>query len=154
MKRMITVIVTGCLLVAVLFAIVRCNDKISVRKEYNFTLSHWFLQDKIKQGETVQIQFTLHREGRFADAVYYVGYLQAKGKGEVFDSEQRYLVNREYHTLSALPDLHEDGRGNQVFTLYYRSLSNKKSEVRFTVMDNFGQEQTLTVSFDPDTETE
>ena len=36
----------------------------------------------------------------------------------------------------------------QVFTLWYRSLSDKNAEVRFIVRDNFGQQTELTVSFD------
>ena len=41
----------------------------------------------------------------------------------------------------------------QVFTLFYRSTSAKRSELKFFVRDNFGQEREMTVTFDTESGT-
>lgn len=57
-------------LVATLVCLVSCNDRIDVRQDYDFSLSTWYLQSGLKQGEAVEIRFTLLREGYFSDAAY------------------------------------------------------------------------------------
>ncbi len=148
-----TILLSGVIAVLVLL-LFSCNDKIEVQKAYDFSLSSWYLQPKIKRGEAVEIRFTLSRSGQYDGAEYYIGYIQRQGKGEVFDTDEAYLVNREQIELAALPDLRVDKEGNYTFTLFYRSLSDKKSEIQFIVTDNFGQEQTMMVTFEPDTEKE
>lgn len=56
-------------LLAVL-SLASCNDGIDVRQDYDFSLSTWYLPSGIKQGEPVEIRFTLWREGFFAAAEY------------------------------------------------------------------------------------
>ena len=133
---------------AVLLSFVGCNDKIDVRQEYDFALSCWHLPAEIAPGERVEIRFTLTRQGDFKGAGYYIGYIQLKGEGEVSDSEGTLLVNRELHELRAMPGLDESDPCRQIFTLYYTALSDKRTEVRFVVADNFGRERELEVSFD------
>lgn len=47
-----------------------------------------------------------------------------------------------------MPGLDESDPCRQLFTLYYTATSDKQSEVRFVVVDNFGRERKLEVSFD------
>ena len=96
----------------------------------------------------MEIRLTLTREGDFHDAEYYIGYIQMKGKGEVTDDEGTLLVNRELHALDDMAGIDRSDPMRQVFTLWYRSLSDKNAEIRFIVRDNFGQQAELTVSFD------
>ena len=133
---------------AALLLLVSCNDKIDVNREYDFALSCWHLPSEIVPGERVEIRFTLTRQGDFKGAKYYIGYIQLKGKGEVSDSEGTLLGNRELYELRAMPGLDESDPCRQVFTLYYTATSDKQSEVRFVVVDNFGRERKLEVSFD------
>lgn len=154
MEIIMKIIVFSSLIAVLVLLFCSCNDKIEVQKAYDFSLSSWYLQSKIKRGETVEIRLTLSRSGKYDGAAYFIGYVQRQGKGEVFDSDDIYLVNREQIELAALADLRVDKDGNYTFTLFYRSLSDKKSEIQFVVTDNFGQEQTLLVAFEPDTEKE
>lgn len=124
-----------------------CGDKLEVQRAYDFGLSCWHLQSGIRQGERVEIRFTLTREGLYEGAEYYVGYIQTEGRGEVADSEGRLLVNREIVPLREIPGLDESDPARQVFTLWYTSTSDKASELRFVVADNFAQERSLTVNF-------
>ena len=126
-------------LVAVL-AFSSCNDEIDIRQDYDFSLSSWYLQKQIATGETVEIRFYLDREGDYEKAEYEIGYIQMEGKGEVTDSEGVRLVNREVRPLAEVPELDRENPVRQVFTLFYRSTSARRSELKFFVRDNFGQE--------------
>lgn len=137
--------------IGALFAVLAfgsCNDDIDIRQDYDFSLSSWYLQEQIETGETVEIRFYLDREGDYEKAEYEIGYIQMEGKGEVTDSEGVRLVNREVRPLAEVPELDRENPVRQVFTLFYRSTSTRRSELKFFVRDNFGQEMELTVTFD------
>ena len=130
-----------------------CDDGIDIWQDYDFRLSSWYLQKQIATGETVEIRFYLDREGDYEKAEYEIGYIQVEGKGEVSDSEGVKLVNREVKPLAEVPGLDTENLVKQVFTLFYRSTSAKRSELRFFVRDNFGRERELTVTFDTENST-
>lgn len=125
-----------------------CNDKIDVKQDYDFALSCWHLPSEIVPGERVEIRFTLTRQGDFKGAEYYIGYIQLEGKGKVTDRTDMPLVSREIYELQTVSGLDADDPYRQVFTLYYTALSDERTEVRFVVVDNFGRERKLEVSFD------
>ena len=108
----------------------------------------WYLQEQIETGETVEIRFYLDREGDYEKAEYEIGYIQMEGKGEVSDSEGIKLVNREVRPLAEVPGLDTENPVRQIFTLFYRSTSARRSELKFFVRDNFGREREMTVTFD------
>ena len=141
----------GALLAALAFS--SCNDEVDIRQDYDFSLSSWYLQTQIATGETVEIRFYLDREGDYEKAEYEIGYIQMEGKGEVTDSEGIKLVNREVRPLAEVPGLDTGNPVKQVFTLFYRSTSAKRSELKFFVRDNFGQEREMTVTFDTESGT-
>lgn len=130
-----------------------CDDGIDIRQDYDFRLSSWYLQKQIATGETVEIRFYLDREGDYEKAEYKIGYIQVEGKGEVSDSEGVKLVNREVKPLAEVPGLDTENPVKQVFTLFYRLTSAKRSELKFFVRDNFGQEREMTVTFDTESGT-
>ena len=133
--------------IGALFAVLAfssCNDDIDIRQDYDFSLSSWYLQ---------KIRFYLDREGDYEKAEYEIGYIQMEGRGEVSDSEGVKLVNREVRPLAEVPGLDSENPVKQVFTLFYRSTSAKRSELKFFVRDNFGKERELTVSFDTESGT-
>lgn len=137
-------------LIITLLVFASCNDKLDIQQSYDFSLTSWYLQSEIREGESVEIRLTLHRSGDYQDAEYHIGYIQKSGQGEVFDMEGTLLVNRELQKLSSIANLDKNNPLEQVFTLFYRSLSPKSSEIEFFVVDNFGLKHTLTVSFDID----
>ena len=133
--------------IGALFAVLAftsCNDDIDIRQDYDFSLSSWYLQKQIATGETVEIRFYLDREGDYEKAEFEIGYIQMEGKGEVTDSKGVKLVNRE----AEVPGLDTENPVKQVFTLFYRSTSARRSELKFFVRDNFGREREMTVTFD------
>ena len=147
MNKMIYFALTAAVAAALLL-LASCNDKIDVNREYDFALSCWHLPAEIVPGEQVEIRFTLTRQGDFKGAEYYIGYIQLEGKGEVSDSGGTLLGNRELYELRAMPGLDGSDPCRQLFTLYYTVTSDKRSEIRFVLIDNFGRERKLEVSFD------
>lgn len=137
---------TGLLLSFLLLC--SCNDGVDIKQDYDFSLSSWYLQKQVEMGETVEIRFYLTREGDYDKARYELGYIQMDGKGEVFDSEGTRLINREVMPLDAVPGLNTERPDKQVFTLFYRSTSSKRSELKFFLRDNFNREREMNVTFD------
>lgn len=146
-------IAIGCIiLLSIVILFFSCNDKPNIQQAYDFSLSHWHLQEEIRKDESVEIRFTLHRSGEYKDAKYYIGYIQMSGKGEVCDQAGTLLVNRELHELDAMAGLDKSDPLEQVFTLFYKSLSTKPSQLKFVVMDNFKQSKEYSISFENDSE--
>lgn len=129
-------------------ALSSCNDEIDIRQDYDFNLTSWYLQKQAGTGETVEIRFYLNREGNYEKAEYELGYIQIEGKGEVFDGDGVRLVNREVRPLAEVPGLDKSNPQKYVFTLFYRSTGEKRSELKFFIHDNFQQEREMTVTFD------
>lgn len=150
MKNVIYICIAA--LVAVL-ALGSCDDKIDIWQDYDFSLSSWYLQKQIATDETVEIRFYLDREGDYEKAEYEIGYIQVEGKGEVTDCEGVKLVNREVRPLAEMPGLDTENPVRQMFTLFYRSTSTRRSELRFFVRDNFGREREMTVTFEVESDT-
>lgn len=148
------IIIGACMVVLCVWLLYSCNDKIEVKQDYDFALSSWHLQSEIKNGEEVEIRLTLRRQGDFLGAEYYLGYIQMEGNGEVYDSEGTFLVNRELCELREISGLDVSDPSAQVFTLFYRALSDKKSVVKFVIEDNFHQHRELAISFSNDTQKE
>lgn len=124
-----------------------CNDGIDVRQEHDFSISTWHLPAAISPGEQVPIRFTLRCAGNFLGTFYRLAYIQIEGAGEVCDTEGTPLQPQTFRGLTSLPELDARNPQEQVFTLYYTSLSEEPSQVQFIVQDNFGKERTLTINF-------
>lgn len=145
-------ILTACVIGACCLLFSRCNDKISVDRQVDFTLECWHLQSTIRQGEQVELRLTLKQTSDFEGTEYYIGYIQLSGKGEVYDRDGTLLVNRELHELTSIAELDRRDPNNQQFTLFYKSLSSKNTELQIIVADNFGEQKTLDISFANDSE--
>ena len=154
METMTRILAIGCTAALAVLFLYACNDKLDVRKEYDFSLSCWHLQSAIRKDESVEMRLTLNRSGNFRDTRYYIGYIQMEGKGEVYDKNGTRLVNRELHELEAITDLDQSDPNEQVFTLFYKSLSSKSSQIRLVVVDSFNQERTLDIAFENNSEEE
>lgn len=141
------IISIACIIGACCLLFSRCNDKISVDQQVDFTLECWHLQNTIRQGEEVELRLTLKQTTDIDGTEFYIGYIQLAGKGEVYDRDGTLLVNRELHELTSIVELDRRDPNNQQFTLFYKSLSSKNSEIQIIVADNFGQQRTLHISF-------
>ena len=151
---MTKILAVGCVAALAVLFLYACNDKLNVQQEYDFSLSCWHLQSAIRKDESVEMRLTLNRSGNFRDTRYYIGYIHMEGKGEVYDKNGTRLVNRELHELETITDLDQSNPNEQVFTLFYKSLSSKSSQIRLVVVDSFNQERTLDIAFEKSSEEE
>ena len=154
METMTRILAIGCTAALAVLFLYACNDKLDVQQEYDFSHTCSHLQSAIRKEESVEMRLTLNRSGNFRDTRYYIGYIQMEGKGEVYDKNGTRLVNRELHELEAITDLDQSDPNEQVFTLFYKSLSSKSSQIRLVVVDSFNQERTLDIAFENNSEEE
>lgn len=124
-----------------------CNDQLHIKQDYDFSLSCWHLQSEIENGESVEIRLTLDRENDFKGATYRIGYVQLEGSGMLYDTNNMVFENREFYPLEDLYSINFGNPLKQVFTLYYKSLSDKKSDFQIIITDNFSQQRELKISF-------
>lgn len=151
MTEIAMILLAGLCIAGITSLFYACDDKLDIKQDYDFTLSSWYLPSDIRVGEEVEIRLTLSREGDYLPAEYYIGYIQMEGKGKVYDAEGNNFITREIYPLSEVPGLNRDNPKRQVFTLWYKCLSDKPAELKFVVEDNFGQHREMTVSFDVET---
>ena len=147
-RRILDMMMAACCMAVSFLGLAACDNELDIQQEYPFTVESMPVADEIAGDETVEIRFYLDREGNYGKAEYDIGYIQVEGKGEVTDCEGVKLVNREVRPLAEMPGLDTDNPVKQVFTLFYRSTSTRRSELKFFVRDNFGQEREMSVSFD------
>ena len=113
-----------------------CSDNIDIRQDYEFEVRHLPVQKKLQVGEVAEIRCTLHCEGEYDDARYFLRYFQYDGKGELWmDNGDPFLPNDTYEVK------------NKTFRLYFRSLSGDAHNIEVVFFDNFGKEFPLTFSF-------
>ena len=147
-------LIASSIMLTLLCLLGSCDDKLEVQQAYDFSLTSWYLQKTISPDETVEIRLTLSRTGNYEEASYNVGYIQMEGSGEVYDKKNVLLVNREMQPLDSIAELDSDDPCRQVFTLFYHNRSSKNAEIKFVVVDNFGQERDLGMTFATETENE
>ena len=135
-------IFSAMLATVVAIALVSCDNDLDVQQGYPFTVETMPVPKRIVKGETVEIRCELKREGRFSDARYTVRYFQPDGKGKLeMDNGTVFLPNDLYPLEK------------ETFRLYYTSASTDQQTIDIYVIDNFGQVQQLTLSFNNDSST-
>lgn len=134
-----------CLIAAVSFTLVSCDDDMDIQQSYPFTVEVMPVPNKVVKGQTVEIRCELKKEGDFSGTLYTIRYFQFEGEGSLkMDNGITFLPNDRY--------LLE----NEKFRLYYTSECDESQSLTITVEDNFGNacEWELEFNNDSDAETE
>jgi hypothetical protein len=58
-----------------------CNDSLDIVQDYGYRVETLPLPKRIKQGETVALEFSIVREGYYKEAAYRFRYFQSEGEG-------------------------------------------------------------------------
>jgi hypothetical protein len=95
---------------------------------YAFDLNVMPVPKRIVQGETVEIRCELVKEGNYSEAKYYIRYFQPDGKGELRLGDSTLLIPNDLFLLE-----------NDVFRLYFTSLSDEQHTVDVYIEDSFRQ---------------
>ena len=135
--------VLGCLIAAVSFTLVSCDDDMDIQQSYPFTVEIMPVPNKVTKGETVEIRCEMIKEGEFAEALYTIRYFQFEGEGTLkMDNGITFLPNDRY--------LLE----NDKFRLFYTSKCEEAQNFIVVIEDNFGNAFELEFDFNDDTQTE
>ena len=90
-------VVALCLLAAVSFTIVSCDDDMDIQQSYPFTVEVMPVPNKVTKGQTVEIRCELKKEGDFANTLYTIRYFQFEGEGKLkMDNGITFLPNDRY----------------------------------------------------------
>lgn len=113
-----------------------CTDSLTIKQDYDYKINTLPVPKKIRDGQTVPVEFMIEREAVFNKAVYSFRYFQTDGTGKLTDDKgQPFTVNRFY-------TLHTDA-----FTLLYTSHCEETQTLDFVFTDNFGNEKEYRISF-------
>ena len=132
-----------CLIAAVSFTLVSCDDDMDIQQSYPFTVEVMPVPNKVTKGQTVEIRCELKKEGDFANTLYTIRYFQFEGEGKLkMDNGITFLPNDRYPL------------DREVFRLYYTSRSDDQQTIDVYVEDNTGQVVKTSFTFQSENGTE
>lgn len=127
------------LFVAFMFSILySCNNdnELDIQQNFPFELQIMPVPKEIKEGQKVEIRFTILPTGNFKNRQYRLRYFQFDGEGIL-----QYYDEPPYHPN----DLYE--LPAEQFRLYYISKSSVSQSFDVWISDNFGNEKQVSFQF-------
>ena len=125
-----------CLIAAMSFTLVSCDDDMDIQQSYPFTVEVMPVPNKVVKGQTVEIRCELKEEGDFSGTLYTIRYFQFEGEGSLkMDNGITFLPNDRY--------LLE----NEKFRLYYTAAGDEAHNFIVVVEDNFSNSYELEFDF-------
>ena len=83
-----------CLIAAMSFTLVSCDDDMDIQQSYPFTVEVMPVPNKVVKGQTVEIRCELKKEGDFSGTLYTIRYFQFEGEGSLkMDNGITFLPN-------------------------------------------------------------
>ena len=115
------------ILFALVFTLCSCDDDLDVQQSYPFTVDVMPYADKIANGETIELRFTIIPEGNYSNTLYTIRYFQFEGDGTLQLVGGHVLVDNDRVILD-----------NKVFRLNYTAQSADSHEFTVYIEDNWG----------------
>ena len=112
-----------------------CNDSLDIVQDYGYRVETLPLPKRIKQGETVTLEFSIVREGYYKEAAYKFRYFQGEGEGSLSYRGKALPMNR-------FQDI-----GSDNFVLTYQSLCDDQQQLDFVFEDSFGRQVEYSIMF-------
>jgi len=113
-----------------------CNDRLDIIQDYGYSVETLPLPKTLKQGETVDLEFSIIREGNYSGTKYRFRYFQSDGEGQLSCNGKVIPVNR-------FQDVTSDN-----FVLTYRCLGSEQQQLDFVFENNFGRRVDYSITFD------
>ena len=112
-----------------------CNDSLDIVQGYGYSVETLPLPQSLKQGETVNLEFSILREGYYEGTAFQFRYFQREGTGILVYKDKTVPVNR-------FQDIESDN-----FVLAYTSSSGGQVQLDFVFEDSFGKRVEYSVAF-------
>jgi hypothetical protein len=131
------------MLIACIVCIVcACNDTLDIVQSYGYHIETLPLPKSLKKGASVDLEFSIVREGFYKETTYKFRYFQSEGEGIL--TCQGYTV-RMNHFQEIVSDN---------FILTYQCTIEGQQQLDFVFEDSFGKRVEYTVTFSGDDRTE
>lgn len=119
------------------FTLLSCStDELQIQQDFSFEAAVMPVPSEIAKGGTAEIRVTIHRNGSYTGAKYFIRYFQYEGHGTLrYSDDPEYLPNDTY------------GLASEQFRLYYTSASSVSQSFDIWISDNFGNEKKLSFQF-------
>jgi hypothetical protein len=117
-----------------------CNDSLDIVQDYGYRVETLPLPKKIKQSETVALEFSIVREGYYKEAAYRFRFFQSEGEGLLIHKGKAVPVNR-------FQDISADN-----FVLTYQSFCDDQQQLDFFFENTFGRRVEYPVAFSGESE--
>jgi hypothetical protein len=125
---------------AIMLLTLACNDSLDIVQDYGYRIETLPLPKKIKQDETVVLEFSIVREGYYTGTAYRFRYFQNEGEGLLSYRGKTVPMNR-FQNIST-----------DNFVLTYQSLCDEQQELSFVFENNFGRRVEYIVAFSGESE--
>ena len=132
-----------CLIAAMSFTLVSCDDDMDIQQSYPFTVEVMPVPNKVVKGQTVEIRCELKKEGDFSGTLYTIRYFQPDGEGKLRMDDGMVLLPNDRYPLD-----------REVFRLYYTSECEDQQSIDIYFEDNSEPAQLFQLTFDFNNETE
>jgi hypothetical protein len=140
MKNMLTKIKRAFALITWLAAIMllalACSGRLDIVQDYGYHVETLPLPGKLRQGETIDLEFSIIRDGYYTGTRYKFRYFQSKGQGILSYKGEAVPVNR-------FRDIEADN-----FVITYQSLCDDTQKLDFVFEDSSGSRVEYSISFD------
>jgi hypothetical protein len=133
MKRITSYFVYALLICAIEYA---CNDDLDIRQDYPYTVETLLLPKSLKKGQSVNLEFSIVREGNYTGTTYQFRYFQSEGEGLLTDSKGKIITMNRFQSIAS-----------DNFILKYTNLSEDQAQLDFVFEDSFGQQVEYAVKF-------
>lgn len=112
-----------------------CDNDLSVRQDYDFTVKVEKYRTDIAEGETMKFIFHWVREGNFVQTKYFVSCFIRDGQGEIRD---KYGNELKMNTAYTVYD-------TDAYELSYTSQCSDSHTIELTFSDSFGNVREIIV---------
>lgn len=136
MKKLASYILYTLLLAAVACACSGCSDDLDIRRDYPYAVETLPLPKSLKKGQSVDLEFSIVREGDYTGTTYKYRYFQSEGEGLLTDTKGKIIPMNRFQTIAS-----DD------FVLTYTNLAEEQAQLDFMLEDNFGQRVEYTITF-------
>ncbi|MDR2148088.1 MAG: DUF3872 domain-containing protein [Tannerella sp.] len=133
MKRFASYILYTLLLAAIACA---CSERLDIVQDYGYGIETLPLPKTVRQGESVNLEFSILREGYYSGTEYRFRYFNSEGEGILSYRGETVRVNR-------FRDIDTDS-----FVLTWQSLGEDRQQLDFVFENSFGRRVEFTVGFD------
>lgn len=137
MKKFASYFIYTLLLAAIACASSSCSDDgLDIKQDYSYTVETLPLPKSLKKGESVDLEFSIVREGNYNGTSFKFRYFQSEGEGLLTTNKGQIIPVNRFQSIAS-----------DNFVLTYTNLAEEQAKLDFVFEDNFGQRVEYSVTF-------